>query len=59
MKCTEVAKLAALEGVQLMGGNGYTVEYGMEMQVRKALAPPIYGGANEVQRDIIGKSLGL
>jgi alkylation response protein AidB-like acyl-CoA dehydrogenase len=27
--------------------------------VRKALAPPIYGGANEVQREIIGKSLGL
>jgi alkylation response protein AidB-like acyl-CoA dehydrogenase len=59
LKCTEVAKWAALEGVQLMGGNGYTVEYGMEMQVRKALAPPIYGGANEIQREIIGKSLGL
>jgi alkylation response protein AidB-like acyl-CoA dehydrogenase len=59
LKCTEVAKHAALEGVQLMGGNGYTVEFGMEEQVRKALAPPIYGGANEVQRDIIGKSLGL
>ncbi|SPM34846.1 Acyl-CoA dehydrogenase related to the alkylation response protein AidB, partial [Mycobacterium rhizamassiliense] len=59
LKCTEVAKRAALEGVQLMGGNGYTVEYGMELQVRKALAPPIYGGANEIQRDIIGKSLGL
>jgi alkylation response protein AidB-like acyl-CoA dehydrogenase len=59
LKCTEVAKRAALEGVQMMGGNGYTVEFGMEEQVRKALAPPIYGGANEVQRDIIGKSLGL
>ena len=59
LKCTEVAKQAALEGVQLMGGNGYTVEYGMELQVRKALAPPIYGGANEVQREIIGKTLGL
>jgi len=59
LKCTEVAKRAALEGVQLMGGAGYTVEFGMEMQVRKALAPPIYGGANEIQREIIGKSLGL
>src|SRR5271163_4091079 len=59
LKCTEVAKTAALEGVQLMGGNGYTVEFGMEAQVRKALAPPIYGGANEIQREIIGKSLGL
>jgi hypothetical protein len=27
--------------------------------VRKALAPPTYGGANEIQREIIGKSLGL
>ena len=54
-----MAKLAALEGMQLMGGNGYTVEFGMESQVRKALAPPIYGGANEIQREIIGKSLGL
>jgi alkylation response protein AidB-like acyl-CoA dehydrogenase len=59
LKCTEVAKSVALEGMQLMGGAGYTVEYGMEMQVRKALAPPIYGGANRIQRDIIGKSFGL
>jgi isovaleryl-CoA dehydrogenase len=59
LKCTEVAKAVALEGLQLMGGNGYTVEFGMEMQVRKALAPPIYGGANGIQREIIGKSLGL
>ena len=46
-------------GLQMMGGAGYTVEYGMEMQVRKALAPPIYGGANAIQREIIGKSFGL
>jgi isovaleryl-CoA dehydrogenase len=59
LKCTEVAKMVALEGLQLMGGNGYTVEFGMEKQVRKALAPPIYGGANAIQREIIGKSLGL
>jgi alkylation response protein AidB-like acyl-CoA dehydrogenase len=59
LKCTEVAKSVALEGMQLMGGAGYTVEYGMELQVRKALAPPIYGGANGIQREIIGKSFGL
>lgn len=59
LKCTEVAKSAALLGMQLMGGNGYSVEFGMEMQVRKALAPPIYGGANAIQREIIGKSYGL
>jgi alkylation response protein AidB-like acyl-CoA dehydrogenase len=35
LKCTEVAKAVALEGLQMMGGAGYTVEYGMEMQVRR------------------------
>jgi alkylation response protein AidB-like acyl-CoA dehydrogenase len=59
LKCTTVAKEAALEGVQLMGGYGVAVEYGMEEQLRAALAPPIYGGGNEIQREIIGKNLGL
>jgi len=59
LKCTEVAKLATLEAMQLMGGYGYASEYGMEGQVRRALAPPIYGGTNEIQREIISKSLGL
>jgi hypothetical protein len=27
--------------------------------LRKELAPPIYGGANEIQREIIRKNLGL
>ncbi|NKQ58896.1 acyl-CoA/acyl-ACP dehydrogenase [Amycolatopsis sp. K13G38] len=59
LKCTEVAKHTALEAMQMMGGYGYAREYGMEGQVRKALAPPIYGGTNEIQREIISKSLGL
>ncbi|MBY4573384.1 acyl-CoA dehydrogenase [Gordonia paraffinivorans] len=59
MRCTEVAKNATLEAMQLMGGAGYTREYGMEGQVRRALAPPIYGGTNEIQREIIAKNIGL
>lgn len=57
LRCTEVAKNTALEAMQMMGGYGYAREYGMEQQVRKALAPPIYGGTNEIQREIIAKSL--
>lgn len=57
MRATEVAKAAALEGMQLMGGAGYTREYGMEFQVRRALAPPIFGGTNEIQREIIAKAI--
>ena len=59
LKCTETAKAATLEGMQLMGGYGYAREYGMEQQVRASLAPPIYGGTNEIQRDIIARTLGL
>ena len=59
MRCTEVAKNTALEAMQMMGGYGYAREYGMEGQVRRALAPPIYGGANEIQREIIAKNIGL
>lgn len=56
-RCTDIARNAALEGIQMHGGNGFTREYGMEGQLRAAIAPPIYGGANEVQRDIIAKAL--
>lgn len=59
LKCTEIAKKAALEAMQMMGGYGYAREYGMEEQVRRSLAPTIYGGTNEIQREIISKSLGL
>jgi alkylation response protein AidB-like acyl-CoA dehydrogenase len=57
LKITQIAKNTALEAMQMMGGYGYAREYGMEGQVRRALAPPIYGGANEIQREIIAKSL--
>jgi len=56
---SEIYKKAALEAVQLMGGYGYSSEWGMEQQLRTAIAPTIYGGSNEVQRDIIAKSIGL
>jgi alkylation response protein AidB-like acyl-CoA dehydrogenase len=56
---TEAAKRAALEGMQLMGGYGYSSEYDMERLVRQTLVTTIYGGTSEIQRNIIAKSLGL
>jgi len=56
IKATETAKTAALEGVQLMGGYGYAVEYGMERHLRNSIAPTIYAGTNEIQRDIIAST---
>ena len=59
LKCTEVAKEVALEGMQMMGGYGYATEYDMEAHVRRALVGTIYGGTSEIQREIISKTYGL
>ncbi len=59
LKVTETAKKVALEGMQMMGGYGYATEYDMERHVRTTLVSTIYGGTSEIQRDIIGRTLGL
>ena len=56
---TEVAKRAALDGTEMMGGYGYSSEYDMERLVRTTLVSTIYGGTSEIQRNIIAKTLGL
>jgi isovaleryl-CoA dehydrogenase len=59
LKATETAKKMALEGMQMMGGYGYATEYDMERYVRSALVTTIFGGTNEIQREIIGRTYGL
>ncbi|MGW3801177.1 acyl-CoA dehydrogenase family protein [Streptomyces clavifer] len=59
LKATETAKLAALEGMQMMGGYGYATEYDMERHLRAAVVSTVYGGTSEIQRDIIGRNYGL
>ncbi len=59
LKATEVAKKTALEGMQMMGGYGYATEYDMERHVRASLVMSIYGGTNEIQREIVSKTYGL
>ncbi len=59
LKITETAKKIALEGMQMMGGYGYSTEFDMERHVRTTLVSSIYGGTNEIQRDIIAKTYGL
>ncbi len=56
---TETAQRAALAGMQMMGGYGYSSEYDMERLVRTTLVATIYGGTSEIQRGIIAKTLGL
>jgi isovaleryl-CoA dehydrogenase len=59
LKATETAKKMSLEGMQMMGGYGYATEYDMERYVRSALVTTIFGGTNEIQREIIGRTYGL
>ncbi|ORT55897.1 acyl-CoA dehydrogenase family protein [Streptomyces sp. CB03238] len=59
LKCTELAKHVALEGMQMMGGYGYATEYGMEALLRSTVVSTVYGGTSEIQRDIIGRTYGL
>lgn len=59
LKATELSKRVTLECMQSMGGYGYATEYGMERLVRQSVVSTIYGGTNEIQRDIIGKTYGL
>jgi alkylation response protein AidB-like acyl-CoA dehydrogenase len=56
---TEVTKRTTLEGMQMMGGYGYSSEYDMERLVRTSLVSTIYGGTSEIQRGIVAKTLGL
>ena len=59
LKASEVAKSVSLEGMQMMGGYGYSTEYPMVGHVIASLGAAIYGGTNEIQREIIGRSFGL
>lgn len=59
LTCTELAKRCVLEGVQMMGGYGLATEYPMERYLRTAMAMTIYGGTSEIQKNIIGRTLGL
>ena len=57
--CAEVAKKVALQGVQILGGYGYTMEYDAQRHLRDVLVLSIGGGTTEIQKNIIAKQLGL
>jgi alkylation response protein AidB-like acyl-CoA dehydrogenase len=59
LKSTELAKKIALDGMQMMGGYGYALEYDMEKHVRAGLVGTIFAGTSEIQKEIIGATYGL
>ena len=56
---TELQKQVTDAGVQLHGGYGYMMEYPIAKAFVDSRIQTIYGGTTEIQKEIIGRSLGL
>jgi long-chain-acyl-CoA dehydrogenase len=56
---SELQNKVADRCLQLHGGYGYMDEYPVSKAWRDARVQSIYGGTNEIMREIIGRSLGL
>ncbi|HEY6935124.1 MAG TPA: acyl-CoA dehydrogenase family protein [Marmoricola sp.] len=56
---TELQTRVADKGVQLHGGYGYMLEYPIAKAFMDSRIQTIYGGTTEIQKEIIGRSLGL
>ncbi|MFC4784306.1 acyl-CoA dehydrogenase family protein [Nocardioides sp. MAHUQ-72] len=56
---TELQKKIVDQGVQLHGGYGYMMEYPIAKAYVDSRIQTIYGGTTEIQKEIIGRSLGI
>ena len=56
---TELQNKLAGQAVQLHGGYGYMMEYPVARAFVDSRISTIYGGTTEIQKEIIGRSLGL
>ncbi|MCW2765256.1 MAG: acyl-CoA dehydrogenase [Nocardioides sp.] len=56
---TELQKKVVDQGVQLHGGYGYMSEYPISKAYVDSRIQTIYGGTTEIQKEIIGRSLGI
>jgi alkylation response protein AidB-like acyl-CoA dehydrogenase len=56
---TELQNKLATQAVQLHGGYGYMLEYPVARAFLDSRISTIYGGTTEIQKEIIGRSLGL
>jgi alkylation response protein AidB-like acyl-CoA dehydrogenase len=56
---TELQKKFVDQGVQLHGGYGYMSEYPISKAYTDARIQTIYGGTTEIQKEIIGRMLGI
>jgi len=58
-KCfaSDVAMEVTTNGIQLLGGYGYTKDFPLERFMRDAKVTQIYEGTNQIQRVVIAKRL--
>lgn len=56
---TELQKKIVDQGVQIFGGYGYMTEYPIAKAFLDSRVQTIYGGTTEIQKEIVGRSLGL
>jgi len=59
LKSSEVYKQAALEGMQVMGGYGYAMEYPMQRWLREAVLQTVDIGPSEIQLSTIAFMMGM
>jgi alkylation response protein AidB-like acyl-CoA dehydrogenase len=57
--CTELQGRVVDRCLQLFGGYGYMLEYPIARAFVDARVTRIYGGANEIMKEIVGRSMGL
>ena len=55
--CTELQQTTVHECLQLFGGYGYMSEFPIARMYADARVQKIYGGANEVMKELIGRRL--
>ncbi|QBR92125.1 acyl-CoA dehydrogenase family protein [Nocardioides euryhalodurans] len=56
---TELQQRIVTQGVQLHGGYGYMTEFPIAKAFLDSRISTIYGGTTEIQKEIIGRSLGI
>lgn len=54
---SDVYVKVATDGLQIMGANGYAMEYPMQRHYRESKLFQIFGGTNQVQRNIVARAL--
>jgi alkylation response protein AidB-like acyl-CoA dehydrogenase len=54
---SETGTRCAVNGMQILGGYSYMVEYGMERYYREAKVQEIFGGTNQILRNVLVREL--